>query len=688
MLAQIAGRMAHLGAWVADLHSERCYWSDEVCDIHEVPHGTWPTFKQAYSFYPPHWRAQVAHAVEACSRDATPFDMEVQMQTGGGKLLWVRTIGEAVRDDAGVIVQLQGAFQNIGAAKQAEEQRTQLAGRLTATLETITDAFVMINRDWTFGYLNREAERLLQCRREDVLGKDIWTVHPLIVGTRYETEYRRAMKEGVAVAFEEYYAPVNLWSEVRAFPSEEGLAVYFVDIQARKAAESQIRSLAYFDTLTGLPNRSLLVERLDAALAPDPSNPACSAVLIIDLDNFKSINDTRGHDKGDMLLKLVTARLTDSVRRADLVARFGGDEFIILLGALGDDPVEAARRAEKTAHTILATFAEAFEIEGLPQYSSASIGVALFGHNHEGDPLTPDDVLRRADLAMYHAKAAGRNAVALYDPGMQARALHRAGLEADLRNALAQSQFLLHYQPLAAVDGSMTGVEALARWQHPQRGMISPAEFIPAAEDSGLILALGDWVLHTACTLLAQSGQQARSGHLTMSVNVSAHQFHRPDFVAGVKGALAATGANPRRLKLELTESLMIKDLEGTISKMLALRQIGVGFSLDDFGTGYSSLAHLHRLPLDELKIDQSFVRDAVSGGHGALIVHTILALGKALNLSVLAEGVETAEQYEFVQWAGCHAYQGYLYSRPLSAAALEGFITHAAIVPTGMNGE
>ena len=261
---------------------------------------------------------------------------------------------------------------------------------------------------------------------------------------------------------------------------------------------------------------------------------------------------------------------------------------------------------------------------------------------------------------------------------MQVRVSHRVGLEADLRQALSRQEFLLHYQPLADIGGAMTGVEALARWQHPQRGMVSPAEFIPVAEDTGVILALGNWVMTTACTLLAEWAAQPGTAHLTMAVNVSAHQFHRPDFVASVRAVLAATGANPQRLKLELTESLLVRDVEGTISKMLALKQAGVGFSLDDFGTGYSSLSYLHRLPLNQLKIDQSFIRDAVHGRHGAVIAHTILALGRALNLSVLAEGVETQEQLDFIVDAGCQAYQGYLYSRPLPADALTKFIAHA----------
>jgi diguanylate cyclase (GGDEF)-like protein/PAS domain S-box-containing protein len=670
-LAHIAGRIAHLGAWIADLPSERVYLSDEVCDIHKLPHGTIPSFADAFAFYPPEWRLKIHHAFEACRRDAMPFDQEAQIQTPGGQRVWVRVIGEAVRDEAGAVIQIQGALQDISAPMQAEEQRLRLAARLTATLENITDAFVMLNRNWTFGYLNREAERIMQCRREDVIGRNIWESFPRSVGTRYYVEFLRAMNDNVATSFEEHYKPLDLWTNIRAFPTDEGLAIYFIDISARKAAEAEIRTLAYYDSLTGLPNRQTFLMRLEEALAASRNDHHQRAVLIIDLDNFKSINDTRGHEKGDILLKLVSARLPPAVGASDVVARFGGDEFVILLNDLGQDRSQSMRRVQDSGQRILDTFAPSFDIAGQPEFSSASIGVAMF----DGEPVSAEELLKRADLAMYAAKGTGRNAMALFTPAMQARVNQRVALEGDLRQALVNAEFLLHYQPLADVNGQMTGAEALVRWQHPVRGMVLPGVFIPVTEETGLIQGLGHWVLKTACEQLARWARHPGTAHLTMSVNVSAHQFHRPDFVEQVMSLLEQTGADPSRLKLELTESLLIKDLEGTISKMNALKDVGVGFSLDDFGTGYSSLSSLHRLPLNQLKIDQSFVRDALNEQHGAVIARTVLALGKALNLAVLAEGVETSEQYAFIVGAGCQAYQGFLFSHPLPEPQLAEFV-------------
>jgi diguanylate cyclase (GGDEF)-like protein/PAS domain S-box-containing protein len=670
-LANIAGRIAHLGGWIADLGNERVFWSDEMCDIHDMPHGTSPTFDEGLAYYLPDSGARLRKAVVECIKTGKSFDEEGQITSARGRRLWVRCIGEAVRDSRGRTVLLHGAFQDISATRHAEEQRSQLAARLTATLESISNGFVMINTDWTFGYLNRAAEQLLQCKREDVVGKNIWACFPEAQGTLYETEYTRAMRDRCAAAFEEFYAPLNLWTEIRVFPTEDGLAVYFVDITERKNSESAIRRLAYYDSLTGLPNRQLLLVQLHEALAAAPHERRYRAVLTIDLDNFKSINDTRGHEKGDILLKLVTRRLRAAVQESDFMARFGGDEFVILLNDIGETAQEAARRAHACAQAILDQFTQSFDIAGLQQYSTASIGIALI----DGAALTPDEVLKRADLAMYQAKAAGRNTAILYNPAMEARVSHRVALEGDLRHALAGDQLLLHYQPLADLDDRMTGAEALVRWRHPVLGMVAPGDFIPIAEDTGLILPIGAWVLGTACDLLARWGKHAATAQLTMAVNVSAIQFHRPDFVDTVLGALRESGANPQRLKLELTESLLIKDLEPTIAKMQQLRRVGVRFSLDDFGTGYSSLSSLHRLPLDQLKIDQSFIRDALNAQHGAVIARTILALGKALDLAVLAEGVETSEQHAFIIGAGCRAYQGYLFSRPLPEAELAAFI-------------
>jgi diguanylate cyclase (GGDEF)-like protein/PAS domain S-box-containing protein len=554
------------------------------------------------------------------------------------------------------------------------EAETRLAQRLTNTLESITDAFIMVDRDWKFTYLNNDAEKMVNCPREEVLGMNIWERFPEAVGTKFYIEYHKAMEQNCTVSFEEYYEPLNLWVEIRAYPSDEGLAIYFADIGKRKAAEAEINTLAFYDKLTSLPNRQLLLNRLDHAIGLCKLDENPGAVLFIDLDNFKSINDTRGHDKGDLLLQQVAKRLTSAVLATDTVARIGGDEYIILLENHGKDNDEVALSAKNVAESVIELFREPFDIAGEPQYSTCSIGIALFDHS----TVSFEDVLKRADLAMYQAKATGRNAMSFFSLDMQARIIKRVALESDLRTALQQGEFLLHYQPQIDIDGCMSGVEALVRWNSPVRGLVSPLEFIPICEDTGLILPLGRSVMRTACELLVEWEKDAKTAALTIAVNVSAPQFHHPDFVQQVLTIVQETGINPSRLKLELTESLLVNDITGTINKMNALKKIGILFSLDDFGTGYSSLSYLHRLPLDQLKIDQSFIRDALNDENAAVIARTVLALGKALNLNVIAEGVETTRHLEFIQKEGCQEYQGYLFSKPLPVAELTEFIEHA----------
>lgn len=434
------------------------------------------------------------------------------------------------------------------------------------------------------------------------------------------------------------------------------------DITERKRAEAEIERLAYFDPLTDLPNRQMLMERLGAAVEASARHRSHGGLLFIDLDNFKTLNDTMGHDRGDQLLQRVALRLTQSVRAMDTVARLGGDEFVVMIEELSDQVGEAASQVRGVAEKILAAINLPFDLAGQQHHTSPSIGIALFYDHRE----TVDELLKRADLAMYQAKAAGRNTIRFYDPQMQAVVTARAALEVDLRQGLTQGELDLYYQPVVDAAGCATGVEALVRWRHPRRGMISPADFIPLAEQTGLILPLGRWVMETACAQLVAWSASPGTQHLTMAVNVSAREFHQPDFVALVRALLDKTGANPCRLKLELTESLLLSDVEDAIAKMSELRSVGVGFALDDFGTGYSSLSYLKRLPLDQLKIDQSFVRDVLTDTNDAAIVRTILSLAQSLDLSVVAEGVETQGQRDFLERSGCKAFQGYLFGRPV----------------------
>jgi len=440
------------------------------------------------------------------------------------------------------------------------------------------------------------------------------------------------------------------------------------DITERKEAELQIERLAFFDALTGLPNRRLLMDRLQRATVAAGRSHAHGALLFIDLDNFKDLNDTLGHDTGDQLLVRVARRLLESVRESDTVARFGGDEFVVLLDGLHTDVAHASSEAAAISQQILTALGRPYDMEGVSHHSTPSIGIALFGQH----PSTPDELLKHADLAMYQAKAAGRNTQRFFDPDMQAAVSARAALEADLRRGLNQQELLLYCQPVVDGTGKLLGAEALVRWNHPRRGLVLPGEFIALAEQTGLILPLGQWVLESACAQLVQWSHSALTRPFFLSVNVSVRQFRQPDFVAQVLGVLQASGANPERLRFELTESLLLTDVEDSIARMEQLRRHGVGFSMDDFGTGYSSLSYLKRLPLDQLKIDQSFVRDLQTDPNDAAIVRTILALARSLDLSVVAEGVETPGQFEFLQRHGCQAFQGYLFARPMPAEMLE----------------
>jgi diguanylate cyclase (GGDEF)-like protein/PAS domain S-box-containing protein len=465
-----------------------------------------------------------------------------------------------------------------------------------------------------------------------------------------------------------------VWLIISAVTNTEGLVTHYVvsmtDITARKAAEDEIRSLAFYDPLTGLPNRRLLMDRLGHAMASAARHRKLGALLFVDLDHFKTINDTLGHDKGDLLLAQVAARLRGCIRGVDTVARLGGDEFVVLLEDLSKSSLEAASQAEAVGEKIVAALNQPYEIAGYTHHSSPSIGITVLGEH----PEAIEEPLKRADVAMYQAKAAGRNTLRFFDPETQVAVAARAEMEAALREAVQAQQFTVHYQAQVNATGTTVGAEALVRWIHPQHGMVSPATFIPLAEETGVILPLGRWVLETACTQLQRWAAEPRMAHLTLSVNVSAREFLDRNFSAQVLQTLERTGANPLMLKLELTESLLLANVEDVITKMNALKDVGIGFSLDDFGTGYSSLSYLKRLPLNQLKIDQSFVRDILDDPNDAAIAKMVVALADSMGLNVIAEGVETREQRDLLAQLGCLSYQGYLFSKPLPLDAFEAF--------------
>ncbi|MFZ5627932.1 MAG: putative bifunctional diguanylate cyclase/phosphodiesterase [Spirochaetota bacterium] len=443
------------------------------------------------------------------------------------------------------------------------------------------------------------------------------------------------------------------------------------DITERKAAEEQIENLAFYDPLTSLPNRRLLLDRLEQALALSARTAQHGALLFIDLDHFKNLNDTKGHEAGDQLLVQQARRLNLCVREGDTVARLGGDEFIIILGELSANAEEAAEETSEITRRILKALSVpvALTFKAMTDYeNTCSIGVALF----RGHEISVDELLRRADMAMYQAKADGRNLFRFFDPQMQRLLSERLALEEDLKHALAHRQLEIFLQPQITDGNQMIGAEVLLRWRHPERGMVAPCEFIPAAERTGLIVEIGAWVLEQACLVLKRWAARPATANLVLAVNVSARQFRQPDFVNQVRNILQMTGARGECLKLELTESLALENVEETIERMHGLRALGISIALDDFGTGQSSLSYLKRLPLNQLKIDQAFIRDIITDPNDAVLVQTIIGMAQNLNLDIIAEGVETEAQHSFLVSHGCPAYQGYLFSPPVAVAEFE----------------
>ena len=472
------------------------------------------------------------------------------------------------------------------------------------------------------------------------------------------------------------------WMTITAVHNTQKELTNFVftlsDITMKKAAEEQIKNLAFYDPLTKLPNRRLMLDRLEHALSSCGRQKRLGAVLMIDLDNFKTLNDSYGHNIGDKLLRSVATRLESCMRKGDTVSRMGGDEFVVIIEGL-DETILLEKQVETVAKKIITHLSEPYLLthesntdkpKAIQYQCSCSIGIALFSEQ----AITVDELIKQADTAMYSAKAAGRNTLRFFDPKMQALISARAALEHDLYGAIKKAQFALYYQPIVSGKKKLIGVEALVRWVHPERGIIMPEQFIPAAEASGLIVPLGLWILQTACDQLTKWALVPEMAGLSMAVNVSAMQFNQPQFVSQLLDQLKRSGANPLRLSLELTESALIYDLHDVIEKMTTLKNSGISFSLDDFGTGYSSLSYLKQLPLDQLKIDQSFIKDIFTDSNDVAIAQMIIALSKSMGLGVIAEGVENHAQLNYLENLGCHTHQGYLFSRPLPLKKFEAF--------------
>ncbi len=612
--------------------------------------------------------------VEVLRKNSLYENFEVRFQRKSGQAFWVLVSASIILLDGVSCVLF--VIRDISAAKAASERLATAVEALRASESRYRTAFetsldsININRlsDGTYIEVNKAFLDVVGYERHEVIGRTpkelgLWDdprdQENLIEILRQDSHCRD---------FEAQFRRRNgevFWGLMSASLIElDGVPCVLTmtrDISNAKLAEDKIRNLAFYDPLTGLPNRRLLMERLQQALASSTRSSNMRVLMFVDLDNFKNLNDTLGHQAGDLLLQEIARRLTSCVRDSDTVARLGGDEFVILLEGLSEFARDAASQAKAVAEKILAAIGQPYELDGRECFSTSSIGITVFGHHRE----SMNDVMQQADIAMYQAKAAGRNTLRFFAPALQAAVNARAAMEDDLRQALKAGQFLLLYQP--QVESSrLVGAEALVRWKHPARGFLLPGEFITLAEETGLILPLGNWVLETACRQIAAWGESTESAHIKLAVNISARQFRQPNFIQQVLTIIERTGANPQNLQLELTESMLVENIDDVIEIMAELKSHGVRFSLDDFGTGYSSLSYLKHLPLDQLKIDRSFVRDMLTDVSSGAIAQTLISLGSAMGLSVIAEGVETEEQLVFLADLGCRTFQGYLFGRPL----------------------
>lgn len=569
--------------------------------------------------------------------------------------------------------------------KLMEKQLEEITSQLRSTLEATADGILVVGRDGNIVNMNQRFARLWRLPPEILSRSDDRSILDYMISHVSDPAgYEARLDDILSLAEEETFDDLTLTDgtalEQKTRPHQTakeivGRVFTFTNITDRKLAEERIQQLAFYDLLTQLPNRRLLLDRLRQALVASARKEKYGALLFIDLDHFKTLNDTLGHDIGDLLLQHVAERLVKCVREGDTVARWGGDEFAIVLSDLGETAQDAAFRTETVGEKILTALNHPYLLSGHEYTSSPSIGIALFD-DHQ---LSAEELMKRADIAMYQAKKAGRNTIRFFDPQMQAQIEARSAIEKWMQKALPEHQFRLYYQMQIDHAGRIHGAEVLLRWEHPDRGIIPPSEFIPLAEETGLIVPIGAWVLETACKKIGEWSSQPSRQHLQLAVNVSARQFYQPDFAHQINRLLHETGIDPGKLKLELTESLVLMDIEDTISKMTALKKIGIRFSMDDFGTGHSSLSSLKKLPLDQLKIDRSFVRDITTDPDDAIIVQTIIAMAKNLGMDVIAEGVESIEQRDFLAKHGCLIYQGYLFGHPVPIESFEQLIPSSA---------
>jgi diguanylate cyclase (GGDEF)-like protein/PAS domain S-box-containing protein len=678
-----------IGTWEADLITHKQTWSETCTALIGFPALNEPTWDDFLAIVYPKDRQRVINATQAHIEQGTKYDVQYRIINANGDIRWMRSTGQVEQNTKGEPIIMRGIVQDVTDRKQAEDKLREQQRLLTDSQAIAhVGSWMMVDINTDKVIWSEETFRLYGLSpitdQSPTWAQFLELLHP---------DDRSKMQDWVTgcltgqkmPALEFRTRPINgisRWllgcGSLETTANGEPLRMIGTvqDITERKTTENEIEQLAFYDPLTGLPNRRLLMDRLKQALAASTHSRKRGVLLFIDLDNFKTLNDTLGHNMGDLLLQQVAKRLTECVRENDTVARLSGDEFVVILEDLSKHLLKAVTQADIIGEKILLALNQPYQLAAHSYYNSCSIGATLFS-DHE-QPI--EELLKQADIAMYQAKAAGRNTLRFFDVDMQARINVRVALEADLRLALVENQFKLYYQLQNTHDKHVIGAEVLIRWQHPQRGLVSPNDFIPLAEETGLILPIGQWVLETACAQIKLWESSVHTQHLQLAVNVSAMQFRQTDFVDRVHQALRHSAISPERLKLELTESLILDNINDTIEKMNALRKIGTRFSMDDFGTGYSSLAYLTQLPLDQLKIDQSFIHNIGIKPADAVIVQTIVGMARNLGIEVIAEGVETEAQRAFLELHGCALCQGYLFSRPVPIEQFEALLKQRVV--------
>jgi len=662
-------RIAHLGGWEWDVTNNAFHLSDETYQILEVPpRKATMSLEAVLHLAHPDDRESVRQAITRSASQGSDFSIDFRILLPNGLERIARGNAEAIRDANGQVIRLSGTLQDITQRKQADEKLRQSAAVFENTTEGImftsdTGQMITVNKAFTeiTGYeqdeiVGKTAAILKSGRHDEQFYATMWNT--IRESGCWQGEVWNRRKSG------DIYPE---WLNISVVKDERGRVTHYVgvfsDISAMKESEAKLDHLAHHDPLTGLPNRLLLNARMEHSLARARRDNSQLAVLFLDLDHFKNINDTLGHPVGDLLLQEVAHRLTGCVREEDTVTRLGGDEFTILLEDLHD-----SRFASDIAQKIIVALADRFVLQGHEVFITCSIGISLFPS--DGDNVTT--LLKNADSALYRAKEQGRNNHQYYTEELTTRAMERLSMENNLRHALERNELAVHYQPQVDLySGSIIGMEALLRWQHPEMGLIAPSTFIPLAEETGLIIPIGEWVLRTACARLKAWIDEGLP-KIRVAVNLSSRQFNQKDLAETVARILRDTGLDPNCLELELTESLIMRDAEATIVVLHEIKALGVQFSIDDFGTGYSSLSYLKRFPIDRIKIDKSFVRDITTDPEDAAVSQAIISLSHSLNLKTVAEGVETIEQQEFLRSRQCDEIQGFYFSRPVPEHEME----------------